>query len=68
MLTMITQLLTKLSEPVVLRHVAYRCGCVRTFDGKEATPGMCPEHKAGMTSHTEELVQITAQPSEAVRP
>jgi len=37
-----------------VRHVAFRCGCVRTFKEHEGGAAQCPRHHSPYTSITEE--------------
>lgn len=39
-------------------HIAFGCGCVRTFHVEQLTLVACPEHGDYITSTTEELREI----------
>lgn len=39
---------------VVVTHVAFRCGCVRTLSDGDTMLANCPIHKENMVSFTEE--------------
>lgn len=38
-------------------HIAFGCGCVRTFDTEQLTMVACPDHGDYIISTTEEMVR-----------
>ena len=58
MANMMTEMLKVLAEDVVVIHVAYQCGCVKTFGLDEVPVNTCPTHGAAMQSHTRERTKL----------
>lgn len=47
-------MLKTLAEDVIVTHIAYRCGCVRTYGEGDTPKATCPDHGAGQVSFTRE--------------
>ncbi len=55
-------MLKTLAEDVIVIHIAYRCGCTRTYGEGETPKATCPEHGAGQVSFTRERMERDSLP------